>query len=185
MKEIRNVKLGINPKDMVVNVVADVEMNGKQDEDDLYLVMFNVMDSPLRLSLFTIGNLFDLVKKNSNLSDEEIYHLMKNSPDKYIQYAIGNMDALGEAGKENVKILLDSAENAKRARLVLSSMIDKKKYWQKTTYFIEGEEVKKEQEIETEQLIPQLKMMMEIAKRWENFDPVKFQQDMKNGTIKL
>ncbi len=35
MKEIKNVKLGINPKDMVVNVVADVEMNGKDDEDDL------------------------------------------------------------------------------------------------------------------------------------------------------
>ena len=167
MKEIKNVKLGINPKDMVVNVVADVEMNGKDDEDDLYLVMFNVMDSPLRLSLFTIGNLFDLVKSNSNLSNDEITHLMKNSPDKYIQYAVGNMDALGEVGVENIKIMLNSPENAKKARIVLSSMIDKKKYYQKTTYYIGSEEIQKEQEIDTEQLIPQ------------------FQQDMQSGIIKL
>ena len=85
MKSIKNVKLGINPKDMVVNVIADVEMKDKNDADDLYLVMFNVMDSPLRLSLFTIGNLYELVKRNSNLSEPEIMNIMKNSPEKYIQ----------------------------------------------------------------------------------------------------
>jgi hypothetical protein len=185
MKSIKNVKLGINPKDMVVNVIADVEMKDKDDADDLYLVMFNVMDSPLRLSLFTIGNLYELVKRNSNLSESEILNVMKNSPEKYIQYAVGNMDALGDYGVENVKIVLDSESNSKKARLVLSSMIDKKKYYQKSTYFVEGEEIKKEQEIDTEPLIPQLKMMMEITKRWENFNPADFQKDIENGIIKL
>ena len=185
MKAIRNVKLGINPKDMIVNVVADVDMKSKDDADDLYLVMFNIMDSPLRLSLFTIGNLYKLVKRNSNLSEEDILELMKNNPEKYIQFAVGSMDALGDFGIENVKIPLDSAENAKKARLVLSSMISKKKYYQKTTYHIEGEEIKKEQEIDTEPLISQLKMMMEITKRWDNFDPEQFQKDVEKGIIKM
>ena len=48
-----------------------------------------------------------------------------------------------------------------------------------------GEEIKKEQEIDTEPLIPQLKMMMEITKRWENFNPADFQKDIENGVIKL
>ena len=55
MKEIKNVKLGVNPTNMVVTVSADVVMDGLEDPDDLYLVMFNVMDDPLRLSVFTIG----------------------------------------------------------------------------------------------------------------------------------
>ena len=37
MKKISNVKLGINPNTMVVNVKADVEMIDKNDKDDLYL----------------------------------------------------------------------------------------------------------------------------------------------------
>ena len=46
MKEIKNVKLGVNPTNMVVTVSADVVMDGLEDPDDLYLVMFNVMDDP-------------------------------------------------------------------------------------------------------------------------------------------
>ena len=64
MKKINNVKLGMNPKDMVVTVSAEIEMAGEDDTDDLYLVMFNIMDSPLRLSVFTVGKLYNLVKNN-------------------------------------------------------------------------------------------------------------------------
>ena len=62
MKKINNVKLGMNPKDMVVTVSAEIEMVDENDADDLYLVMFNIMDSPLRLSVFTVGKLYNLVK---------------------------------------------------------------------------------------------------------------------------
>ena len=51
MKSIKNVKLGINPKDMVVTVTADVEMIDDKDPDDLYLVMFK-FNEPKFLNLF-------------------------------------------------------------------------------------------------------------------------------------
>lgn len=185
MKKISNVKLGINPNTMIVNVKADVEMIDKNDKDDLYLVMFNIMDNPLRLSLFTIGNLFDLVKENTELSDNQINKLMKENPESYIQMAVSNIEAMSNKGVENVKIPLNSEDNAKKARLVLSSMIDKKIYQQISTFKFPDDEIFKEQEISTIELIPQLKMMMEITKRWSNFDPIKFQQDIESGVIKL
>ena len=185
MKSIKNVKLGVNPKEMMVTVTADVEMLNKDDPDDLYLVMFNIMDSPLRLSVFTIGNLSELVAQNTGKSEEEIVNLMKDSPDQFIQLAVGNMESLGRHSVENVKIPLDSQKNAAKARLVLSSMIDKKKYMQKSTYFVDGEEIVKDQEVETEELLPQLKMMLEITKRWENFDPQEFQKEIEEGKVKL
>ena len=67
MKSIKNVKLGLN-SDMTVIVNADVEMVNAQDQDDLYLVMFNIMDDPLRLSLFTIGQLLSWKKIQKNIS---------------------------------------------------------------------------------------------------------------------
>ena len=51
MKEIKNVKLGVVPKTMEVSVNSEVIMKSKEDFDDLYVVMFNIMDEPLRLSL--------------------------------------------------------------------------------------------------------------------------------------
>ena len=185
MKSIKNVKLGINPKDMVVTVTADVEMIDDKDPDDLYLVMFNIMDSPLRLSLFTIGNLSELVSQNTKLSDGEIVKLMKENPEQFIQLAVGNAEVLGEKSIENVKITLDSDSNASKARLIISSMIDKRKYVQKSTYYINGEKVYKEQEVDTEPLLPQLKMMLEITKKWNGFNPEQFQKDIEEGRIKL
>lgn len=185
MKAIQNVKLGINPKDMSVIVSADIEMNGKEDKDDLYLVMFNIMDDPLRLSLFTIGGLFDLVKKNTNMGEGQIIEIMSNSPEKYIQLALQNTEELGNRGQENIKIVLDTEKNATKARMVLTSMIEKKLYRQKSKYNIEGEIIEKEQNVDTEPLIPQLKMMLEIVKRWESFDAEQFQQDLESGKIKV
>ena len=43
----------------------------------------------------------------------------------------------------------------------------------------------KEQRIETEALIPQLKMMLEIVKTWDTFNIQEFQKNIENGNIKL
>lgn len=185
MKEIKNVKLGVNPTNMVVTVSADVVMDGPEDPDDLYLVMFNVMDDPLRLSVFTIGKLIDIVKANTGFNHKQVLEIMKTHPEKYVQLAVSNVEGLGDVSKENVKIPLDSETNAKKARIVLSSMIENKMYLQKSTYYIGDEIVKKEQEIDTEPLIPQLKMMIEIAKRWDGFDSAQFQKEIEAGTVKF
>ena len=178
-------KLGLDPKKMEVIVSADIIMKGKADIDDLYLIMFNVMDNPLRLSVFTIGNLFDKVIENTNCSPAEAMLLAQKKPDEYIQSALGNLEDIAEVGDENVKIPLDSEENAKKARIVLSSMIEHQHYLQKSKYLIDGEVIAKEQEIDTTELIPQLKMMLEIIKRWEGFDIETFRRDIEGGNLKI
>ena len=185
MKSITDVKLGINPKDMVVVVSADVEMHGVEDKDDLYLVMFNIMDDPLRLSLFTIGGLLDMVKKNTKMGEEQIIEILSKNPERYIQYALQDTEELGNRGKENIKIVLDSDKNAIKARMVLSSMIENKIYRQKSKYNTSEEIIEKEQDVDTEPLIPQLKMMLEIVKRWKTFDADEFQRDIESGKIKI
>ena len=185
MKSIKNVKLGLSPSDMKVIVSADVEMGDAEDKDDLYLVMFNIMDEPLRLSVFTIGQLINLVKKNTKMSQEEAYQILEENPERYIQLAVQDMGALGDYGMENIKIPLTSKENAQKARLVLTSMIDNQHYLQKSTYHIGKETIEKEQKVDTIPLIPQLKMMLEIVKRWDGFDSLKFKEEIESGKIKL
>tara|TARA_R110000824_G_scaffold20469_3_gene77016 strand:+ start:49 stop:606 length:558 start_codon:yes stop_codon:yes gene_type:complete len=185
MREIKNVKLGLDPKKMEVIVSADIVMKGDSDIDDLYLIMFNVMDNPLRLSVFTIGNLFDKVVLNTKSSPEEVMLMAQKHPDQYIQSALGNMDDIAEVGDENIKIILDGEENAKKARIVLSSMIELKHYLQKSKYLIGDKVIEKEQKIDTTELIPQLKMMLEIIKRWNGFDIESFRQDIEGGNIKI
>tara|TARA_B100000287_G_scaffold419135_1_gene456973 strand:+ start:2942 stop:3556 length:615 start_codon:yes stop_codon:yes gene_type:complete len=185
MEKIKKVKLGVNPETMQVVVTAEVEMKNNKDKDDLYLIMFNIMDSPLRLSLFTIGNLHRIVKENHELPDSQIVDIMENNPEKYIALAVSDLDILSKYGTENVKIELNNKNNATKARLILSSMINSKSYLQITKYKIDGEEIIKEQEIDTEELIPQLKLMLEITKRWENFNPEEFQKEIDSGKIKL
>ena len=185
MEKIKKVKLGVNPETMQVVVTAEVEMKNNKDKDDLYLIMFNIMDSPLRLSLFTIGNLHRIVKENHELPDSQIVDIMENNPEKYISLAVSDLDILSKYGIENVKIELNNKNNATKARLILSSMINSKSYLQITKYKIDGEEIIKEQEIDTEELIPQLKLMLEITKRWENFNPEEFQKEIDSGKIKL
>ena len=185
MKKIDNVKLGLDSKTMEVVVSADIIMDGKGDWDDLYLIMFNVMEDPLRLALFTVGNLKNMAKLNKNLSEAKVKALAKSNPQAYISAAIEDTDLLGNQGSENVKVLLDSDNNAKKARLVLSSMIDKGYYVQKSTYHFGDEVISKQQKVETEALIMQLKMMLEIIKRWDGFDIDDFQQDFEKGNIKI
>ena len=185
MKKIDSVKLGLDSKTMEVVVSADIIMDTKDDWDDLYLVMFNVMDEPLRLALFTVGNLKDMVKVNKNISEAQAKAFAKADPQAYISSAIENADLLGERGSENVKVLLNNESNAKKARIVLSSMVEKGYYVQKSTYHFNGEQISKQQKVETTALAMQLKMMLEIIKRWDGFDIDSFQSDFESGKIKL
>ena len=150
-----------------------------------FIVMFNIMDEPLRLSLFTIGQLINLVKRNTELSETQAYAILEENPEKYIQMAVQDMEVLGTYGVENVKIPLNSKENAQKARLVLTSMVNNQHYLQKSKYFINGETIEKEQKVDTIPLIPQLKMMLEIVKRWDGFDSLKFKEEIESGKIKL
>ena len=127
----------------------------------------------------------NLVKKNTEISEEQAYTILEESPEKYIQLAVQDMGVLGEYGVENVKIPLTSEENAKKARLVLTSMVDNQHYLQKSTYHIGNETIEKEQKVDTIPLIPQLKMMLEIVKRWDGFDSLKFKEEIESGKIKL
>jgi len=169
MKKIGKVKLGLN-NDFEVLIESDIEMNGKEDLDDLYFVMFNVMNNPLRLSIITVGNLIDLAKKNSGLGDAELMKLLENDPEKYVMIALGDGSKVMEEGIEKIKIPLDSQENANKARIIVSSMMDKGYFIQKSNYIVNGEMVRREQNVETENMLPQLNIMLEIIKRWNDLD---------------
>jgi|TARA_R110002096_G_scaffold82126_5_gene191075 hypothetical protein len=183
MKSIKNVKLGIVPKSMEVSVNSDVIMNSKDDFDDLYVVMFNIMDDPLRLSLITIGNLSGILK-DRGLTTEQIKNLYDNNPEKYLSESLNNPESFDNYATENIRIVLDNPEDAQKARLLISSMIQNKQYLQKTNYIFPNESVEKEQAVDTTELIPQLKIMLEIIKQWETFDIKQFSQSLSGANIK-
>ena len=57
------------------------------------------------------------------------------------------------------------------ARMVLSSLLQNKYYTQVTTYHIPNQEkIVKEQRVPTESLAAELKVMLDITKKWEGFD---------------
>ena len=63
MKTISDVKLGFS-KSTEVMVTATVDMESG-DKDDLYFVMFNILDNPLRFVVAVAGNFRDfLVSKD-------------------------------------------------------------------------------------------------------------------------
>ena len=75
-----------------------------------------------------------------------------------------------ERGVEKIKIPLDSQENADKARIIIASMIDKGRFIQKSNYIIDGESQFKEQDVDTANMVPQLKLMLEIIKKWDTID---------------
>ena len=166
MNKIGKVKLGIN-NELDVVIVSDVSMNGEADKDDLYFVMFNIMHEPLRLSVTTVGDLLTLAKINTEKSEEELLKLLESDPEQYVYSALGNTELLMENSQEKIKIPLDSAESATKARIIISSMIDKKRFIQESNYNVDGKITVKKQEVETENMIPQLRIMLEIIKNWD------------------
>lgn len=178
MKEIKKVKLGIDA-DTIVVVSSEVEMRSKNDKDDAYIVMFNIIGDPLRLGIIVVGNMLDKALQNTNLSEEQLVALMEASPEKYLEAAMKNPDLIFESAQEMVKVMLDSEKKASQARLLLASMVNNGYYMQKTTYTFNGEVVEvKEQRIETEDFAMQLKAMIEIVKQWDTFDMEAYQQEM-------
>ena len=184
MKEIKRVKLGVN-KDAIVVVSSEVEMMSRDDPDEAYIIMFNIIGDPLRLGIIEIGNMLDKAKANTNLTEAQLIALMEKSPEKYLEAAMKDPEKIFETAQEMVKIVLDSEKKAAQARLILASMVDNEHYIQRTRYVYNGEEIEvKEQRIETEELVLQLKAMIEIVKQWETFDMEAYQREMEAALAK-
>tara|TARA_B100002019_G_C21195659_1_gene561265 strand:+ start:328 stop:864 length:537 start_codon:yes stop_codon:yes gene_type:complete len=169
MKSIGKVKLGLNDSFEVL-IESDIVMNGKEDYDDLYFVMFNVMNTPLRLSIITVGNLIELAKENTGLDENKLMDMAKNDPENYVMLALGDGSKVIDKGTEKIKINLDSQDNANKSRIIISSMMEKGYFLQKSNYNVGGEIIQREQKVETENMMPQLNIMLEIIKRWDNLD---------------
>ena len=168
MKRIKNVKLGFN-KDAEVTIVADVEMNGKEDIDSLFLCFFTILHPPLRLSVITAGCLNEELGNIIGQNTDTVEKLMKENPEMYGMLIQENTEAMLENGVEQNKIILDSPMNSKNARLILTSMLDRGFYHQKTRYhFPNGEKEKQEQKVDITPLKQAFETMLEICKRWDD-----------------
>ena len=164
----------INPDDMILTMNTDIEMVSKTDKDDAYIVMFNIIDNPLRLSIITVSNFYDIMQDVFKVERVKIESLTQQELDVLIAETVSNIEIITQYGEEKITINLDTETNAKKVRVILSSMIENGFYTQITNYHCEGEVIKKEQKIDTQELNPQLKMMLEIAKDWNKFDINKF-----------
>lgn len=171
MKKIGKVKLTMT-KDMVVNVHADVHMKDSNDKDDLYFVLFNIMADPLRLSLGVVGNFFEELEKLAGSDPARLTQLLETEPDTYMKLVQRHYaDLVTTSNEEKVKVTLDNQRNADMARMVLSSLLQNKYYTQVTTYHIPNQEkIVKEQRVPTDSLAAELKVMLDITKKWEGFD---------------
>lgn len=167
MKAIKDVKLGF--KDQEVLVTADIDME-KDDLDDLYFVMFNILDNPLRFVVAVAGNFVDfLVEKGYQRSELKTW-LSKN-PQKYLEAIVQHQVEIMQSAKERVKVTLDNQANANQARLVVTSMLAKGHFNQITTYrFPDGTDDAKLQKVPTKDMERDLSVMLEVIKDWENFD---------------
>ena len=174
MKKLKKMNLKINPEDMVLTMNTDIEMVSKTDKDDAYIVMFNIIDNPLRLSIITVSNFYDIMQDVFKVEREKIESLTQQELDVLIAETVSNIEVITKYGEEKIKVNLDNETNAKKVRVILSSMIENGFYTQITNYHCEDKVIKKEQKIDTKELNPQLKMMLEIVKDWEKFDINKF-----------
>ncbi len=174
MKKLNKMNLKINPKDMILTMNTEIDMVSLKDKDDAYIVMFNIIDNPLRLSIITVSNFYDIIEDIFQVEREKIENLKQQELDVLITETVSNIEVLTKYGEEKIIIPLDDETNAKKVRVILSSMIQNGHYNQITNYHAEGDVMKREQKIDTTELNPQLKMMLEIAKDWKGFDVNKF-----------
>ena len=168
MKSIKNVKLGFN-KNADVTVVADVEMKGKEDIDSLFLCFFTILNPPLRLSVLTSGCINEQLAEILQQTPETIENMMKENTELYGTLIQQNTEAMLHNGEEQNKVMLDSEMNSKNARLILTSMLDRGFYIQKTRYYFpNGDKQKQEQKVDISPLKEAFKVMLEICKRWDD-----------------
>ncbi len=184
MKKIGKVKLTMS-KDMVVNVNADVHMKGADDKDDLYFVLFNIMADPLRLSLGVVGNFFEELERLAGSDPAKLAKLLDTEPDAYMRLVQKHYgDLVTSSNEEKVKVTLDNQRNADMARMVLSSLLQNKYYTQITTYHIPGQEpIVKEQKVPTDTLAAELKVMLDITKKWKGFDLEEYVASMGRSMV--
>lgn len=168
MKEIKQVKLGFN-KNAEVTVVADIEMKTDSDLDSLFLCFFTILHPPLRLSVITTGCLNEHLAALYNQDISSIDKMMSDNEEMYGAMIQQSTEQLLTFGEEQNKIELNSAENAKQASAILTSMLQKGFYVQKTRYhFPTSPTQKQEQKVDISQLKPAFKTMLEISKRWND-----------------
>mgnify|MGYP003643212290 CR=1 FL=1 len=171
MQSVKRVKLGLNAE-MEVVVTADVNMKAGKDLDDVYFVMFNVLDTPLRFVVSTAGNFTEfLVERGTPQSDIETW-FTEETPDKFLEEVVKHQTDILIHSDEKVRVVLDTQKNADLARAVVSSMIEKGYFINITNYTIPGrdEPVQKIQQVPTESLFQDFATMLEVIKEWENFD---------------
>lgn len=168
MKEIKQVKLGFN-KNAEVTVVADIEMKTDSDLDSLFLCFFTVLHPPLRLSVITTGCLNEHIATIYKQDISAIDNMMQENEEMYGSMIQQSTEQLLTFGEEQNKIELNSVANAKQASAILTSMLQKGFYVQKTRYhFPTSPTQKQEQKVDISQLKPAFKTMLEISKRWDD-----------------
>jgi len=171
MENVKKVKLGLNAE-MEVVVTAEVNMKDKSDLDDVYFVMFNVLDTPLRFVVSTAGNFTEFLMERGTDQSEINKWFADETPDKFLEEVVKHQTDILIHSDEKVRVVLDSQKNADLARVVVSSMIEKGYFVNITNYTIPGvdEPVQKIQQVPTESLFQDFATMLEVIKEWENFD---------------
>tara|TARA_B100000029_G_scaffold376079_1_gene370593 strand:- start:11452 stop:12039 length:588 start_codon:yes stop_codon:yes gene_type:complete len=170
MDKISKVQLGLN-NDMEVVVTSDVVMTDADDRDDVYFVMFNILDKPLRFVVSTAGNFTEFLSERGT-NATEIKEWLDTNPDKFLNAIVQHQGELLAHSIEKVRVVLDSQANADMARAVVSSMIDKGYFVNISNYTIPGqtETIQKTQQVPTGQLINDFTTMLDVIKQWEGFD---------------
>ena len=123
MKKLNKINLKINPKDMVLTMNTEIEMVSKNDKDDAYIVMFNIIDNPLRLSIITVSNFYDIIQDVFQVEREKIVALKQEELDVLIAETVSNIEIITKYGEEKITIPLNNETNAKKVRVILSSMV--------------------------------------------------------------
>ena len=178
MESVRKVKLGLNA-DMEVVVTAEVTMKSDSKLDDVYFVMFNVLDTPLRFVVSTAGNFTEFLMNRGTEAKEIEQWFSEETPEKFLEEVVKHQTDILIHSDEKVRVVLDSQKNADLARVVVSSMIEKGYFVNITNYTIPGadEPVQKVQQVPTESLFQDFATMLEVIKEWENFDFESFLRD--------
>ena len=170
MEKIAKVQLGLN-KEMEVMVTSGISMATAADRDDVYFVMFNVLDKPLRFVVSTAGNFTEFLVARG-IKKTQIDTWLSEDTDQFLNNIVQYQQDLISHSVEKVKVVLDSQKNADMARAVVSSMIEKGYFVNVSNYAVPGtkETLQKIQKVPTAQLIEDFKTMLEVIKQWEGFD---------------
>lgn len=170
MEKIAKVQLGLN-KEMEVMVTSEIAMATAADRDDVYFVMFNVLDKPLRFVVSTAGNFTEFLVARG-IKKTQIDTWLSEDTDQFLNNIVQYQQDLISHSVEKVKVVLDSQKNADMARAVVSSMIEKGYFVNVSNYAVPGtkETLQKIQKVPTAQLIKDFKTMLEVIKQWEGFD---------------